>query len=181
MTTQAWEHQQRFLEVKQLWQSLVPSKTLANSRPVFIAQNILWIATPSTTWSQHLNLQRYRLLQRLNSQLTSSLKDLRCSTAYWRHSPAISALADRQALHPSRSPVVATENCPASSDPKLVVAYWLQQHQKRMRDEPCCPRCQASAPSGELQRWGVCSCCFAQQWHQKTQFFIGDQNTLSLD
>lgn len=41
---------------------------------------------------------------------------------------------------------------------------WAAKIQKRAQRLPKCPRCQSPTPIGELQRWGVCSLCIAQDW-----------------
>ncbi|MGB2925988.1 MAG: DciA family protein [Limnothrix sp.] len=167
MSTAAWQHQQRFQQIGKLWPTLLPEKSHTNSRPLQIVENILWVATASTTWSQHLNLQRRTLLKRLNQQISIPLNDLRFSAAHWHHAPAYSPLADVTSPHPSRTvPNRASQYPRQESTPTTAVTRWLKQQQHRHKQDPLCPQCQVPTPAGELERWQMCGCCIAQQWHK---------------
>lgn len=158
----AWQHQQRFTHISQLWSQLLPPKSRTNSRPITIQQNILWVATPNTTWAQHLTLQRTRLLAQLNAHLAQPLTDIRFSAAHWQRSPAYSPQADLNPTHPSTLPPARSVPQARSHDPVAAVQLWLQRHQERFAKLPPCPRCHAPTPKGELTRWQMCVCCAAQ-------------------
>lgn len=169
MSSAAWQHQKRFQQIAELWPTLIiPPKSLAHSRPIHITDNILWIATSSTTWSQHLNLQRRQLLHQLNQQLPEVLTDLRFSAAHWRYKPAYSPLAEEpSSLHPSltnpSTPVITSEQ---EKTAIAAVTQWLERQQDRLQQAPLCPKCQVPTPQGELDRWQMCSCCTAQKWYK---------------
>ncbi|NJN72095.1 MAG: DUF721 domain-containing protein [Limnothrix sp. RL_2_0] len=168
MSSAAWQHQKRFQHIAALWPTLVSSKNLAHSRPIHITDNILWIATSSTTWSQHLNLQRRQLLHRLNQQLPETLTDLRFSAVHWRYKPAYSPLAEKpSSSHPSLSNPLDPVIKPAPQVTAIAaVTQWLERQQDRLEQAPLCPKCQVPTPQGELNRWQMCSCCTAQKWHK---------------
>jgi predicted nucleic acid-binding Zn ribbon protein len=168
MSSAAWQHQKRFQQIAELWPTLIPPKSLAHSRPIHITDNILWIATSSTTWSQHLNLQRRQLLQQLNQELPETLTDLRFSAVHWRYKPAYSPLAEEpDSLHPSlTNPLAPATNSEPKKTAIAAVSRWLERQQNRLQQLPLCPQCQVPTPQGELDRWQMCSCCTAQKWHK---------------
>ncbi|MBV5261896.1 DUF721 domain-containing protein [Synechococcus moorigangaii CMS01] len=172
----AWAHQKRFTAVSQRWQQVLPPKSLANSYPIQILDDVLWVATPNHTWSQHLNLQRQRLLAQLNRELTPPLQDIRFSTIHWHRKPAYSPqAADPQAPHPSDVPPKAiAPHHPPAQDPVTAVRQWAATQQQRLADLPPCPRCHRPTPSGELQRWQMCIVCIVQVWQaSQTDFCLG--------
>ncbi|AFY36941.1 protein of unknown function DUF721 [[Leptolyngbya] sp. PCC 7376] len=169
MHQKAWEHQQHFQTLTTLWQQQLPTKTILNSRPHSIQNKILIVSTSNNTWSQHLTLQRINICTKLNTKLKPSqtLEDIRFTTAHWHQKPAYSPLADPDLLHPSRtdspSPKRSRRN---TQSPSNAVRSWLEQRQQQFKNQPLCPKCQAPTPSGELERWKVCRCCVAQEWHR---------------
>ncbi|WP_024545966.1 DciA family protein [Picosynechococcus sp. NKBG15041c] len=174
----AWSHQKRFAAVAQCWQEILPQKSLANSLPVQIIDDVLWIATPNHTWSQHLNLQRRRILHQLNAQIDPPLKEIRFSTVHWHRKPAYSPLAaDPNLPHPSQIPLSETIQAIApcdSQDPVAVVRHWAETQQKMLAGLPPCPRCHRPTPPGELTRWQMCTCCIVQVWQtEQSDFCLG--------
>ena len=177
MSRSAWAHQRRLQTIITTWQKILPSKTRQNSRPYGIQENILLIATKNSTWSQQLKLQRLRILQQLNQQLTEPLTDLRCSSTYWQQSPAYSPLADPELPHPSRTPQSPTPQANQSDTPTAAVLAWFDQKQARLQQSQPCPQCGALTPQGELDRWQQCSCCIAQKWHLSKEIFPDTPST----
>ncbi|MEB3225617.1 MAG: DciA family protein [Synechococcus sp.] len=171
----AWAHQKRFTQVTQCWQKISSPKIRANSDPLQIIDDVLWIATSSHTWSQHLSLQRQRFLFQLNADLNPPLKDLRFSTVHWHRKPAYSPLAaDPNLPHPSTIPI--TPQPPVISpkkpqDPITAVQRWAATQQKRFANLPACPCCHRPTPPGEIERWQMCSICIVREWQQEQADF----------
>ena len=171
MDQQAWQHQRRLQAITDLWQTQLPKKAQQYSRPHSIKDNILFVATANTTWSQHLTLQRLNILAKLNAQLTPDLplEDIRFSTVHWQSKPAYSPLADPDSPHPSHigdRPSRPPSPRPHDQSPTEAVRAWLTHQQHQLKDQPLCPECQTPTPQGELDRWQKCRCCIAQQWQQ---------------
>ncbi|ANV89649.1 hypothetical protein AWQ24_02820 [Picosynechococcus sp. PCC 8807] len=175
----AWAHQKRFTAVNKRWQKILPKKSLANSHPIRIIDDVLWVATPNHTWSQHLNLQRRRLLAQLNAQLNPPLKDLQFSTVHWHRRPAYSPLAaDPNLPHPSQIPPrpdqpQRPDTRQTNQDPLEAARHWAETQQQLFAGLPACPRCQRATPPGELQRWQVCSFCIVQVWQEQQPLGLG--------
>lgn len=171
----AWQHQRRLQTTITIWQTITPHQTQQNSRPQSIQDNILLIATKNKTWSQHLTLQRRRLLQQLNQHLTQKqtlpLTDLRFSSTHWYKRPAYSPLADPDLPHPSRVPQPPIPRQNPKNSPSTAVRAWFEQKQARLKQASPCPECGALTPQGELDRWQQCGCCIAQKWHHTKDIF----------
>ena len=177
-----WEQYQQYRCLLQGWQAVVDRKIAENSRPLYVAREILWVATSSSTWAQELSLRRYNLLKKLNTQLPFQLVDLRCSPAWWHQETLTSAnsLSQDRQQHPSKvefdlttSPSInnnlqkSNSDCQQSQQLTASFQRWAQTMQGRSRNLPLCPQCHSPTPNGELQRWDVCYYCAAQKWSEK--------------
>lgn len=172
MSQQAWQHQRRLKAIADFWSTQLPKKAQQYSRPHSLKDNILFVATANSTWSQHLTLQRLTILTKLNAQLTTDIpiKDIRFSTVHWQSEPAYSPLADPDSPHPSHigdRPSLTPVPRPHDQSPTDAVRAWLTHHHHQLKEQPLCPECQAPTPQGELTRWQMCRCCIAQQWYQQ--------------
>ena len=167
LNQRAWKQQKQLREISLLWQEILPVKTTANSRPYSIKNKTLLVTTRNSTWSQHLTLQHLSICTKLNDKLasTESVEEIRFTTAHWQQKPAYSPLADPDLLHPSRLDSLKRQSLRRNSQsPSNAVRSWLQQQQEQLQDEPLCPNCKVPTPRGELERWGMCRCCIAQEW-----------------
>jgi predicted nucleic acid-binding Zn ribbon protein len=162
-----WETQKQYLHILNLWQKLVSPQISQHSRPSHLTQQVLWIAVSSSVWSQHLSLQRYSLLKKLNAHLDLTLSDLRFSPALWYQNSA-HLPADQAHLKPTSHPSQVVRNTPVSPDfpqgdtPLSAFHYWQHCLQVRSQEFPLCPLCAIPTPQGELDRWHKCFICFTK-------------------
>jgi predicted nucleic acid-binding Zn ribbon protein len=157
----AWEKQRQYLLVRECWVKTVNSTIVQNTRLLSLDRHLLFIATPSAAWAHNLSLQRYQLLQRLNSQLPFVLADLRFSPVGW-HTNSSKLQVSELIEHPSQLKNTNYESIePAPSPtPAASLARWLSVVAARSQFLPLCPQCQTPTPDGELDRWQVCTYCF---------------------
>jgi predicted nucleic acid-binding Zn ribbon protein len=166
-----WEEYQQYRLLLKIWSEIIDSKIGNNTHPLYIARNILWVATSSSTWAQELSLRRYMLLKQLNSKLPFQLLDIRCSSARWHQSNYSSSVATSKYTqpqdHPSKvsinSTALSQNPLPSSNNLQLAVESWAKTWKMRSRSLPSCPQCYCPTPTGELERWGYCYHCIAQE------------------
>ena len=167
--------QQRNQRLLKAWVEAVGPVVAAQTRPLSMHNELLRVATSSAAWAQNLVFERQRILAKLNVILSSSLTDIRFSSAEW-HAPLRSALTEALQVqlwqqHPSRLTNAVRAGVPRPkqstghlTDPLLAFQYWQALMQARSHNMPFCPQCQCPTPSGELERWALCSLCAAKQW-----------------
>lgn len=167
-----WEKQRRFDELVKCWFQVIDNPKVAqNTRPYCLRDDTLIINTSSSVWSQHLSLQRYTLLKKINVRISQPIQDLYFFSAKWiPYTPVTEQQADTSNIHPSLIEINNnyTKNKPEqplikSDTPEETIKQWFINLQKNAELLPLCPQCQASTPEGELERWGICACCFAQK------------------
>lgn len=158
-----WEEQELYQQALKSWSLVVTPQEAVNSHPLYISRQILWIATSSSVWAQHLSLKRLSFLKKLNSCLVKGqLNDLRFKSTAW---PIVSqtSYVPECSPHPSTLPVKdlqsSLDDIPKTTEVITVFERWVKIRALRYQDLPLCPNCQAPTPPGELQRWGVCGCC----------------------
>lgn len=173
-----WEKQRRFHELANCWYQIIPPRIAQNTRPYCLKEDTLFISTSSFSWSQNLSLQRYSLLQKINHRVSQPIKALSFSSARWypyTESNHLTKQVDDNKIHPSiitnqdnlteimekRSPSNLPSN--PSTNPQSALQEWFNHIQQKNQSYPSCPNCQALTPQGEIDRWGVCACCFAQK------------------
>ncbi|MBF2021777.1 MAG: DUF721 domain-containing protein [Hydrococcus sp. C42_A2020_068] len=170
-----WEIQQQYRHLLQCWETVVDPKVVRQTRPLYIARNVLWVATSSSVWAQNLSFQRYSLLKKLNALLSEPLTDIRFSTAQWHNSKRLTDSAPKsisQEKHPSAIEMISqpplTELPKAGKTPEAAFQSWAAVIGARSQNLPLCPRCQSPTPPGELERWSVCAHCIAKQWSSES-------------
>lgn len=158
-----WEEQELYQQAFKSWSLVVTPLEAANSHPLYISRQVLWIATSSAVWAGHLTLKRLFLLKKLNSYLVKEqLSDLRFKHTAW---PVVSqtSYASESSPHPSLLPIKdlksLIDDIPKTTEVMNSFERWAKIRAIRYQDLPLCPRCQAPTPNGEIQRWGVCGCC----------------------
>lgn len=171
-----WQAHQQFQQLLAHWSRAVGLAVAAQTRPLKIRQQVLYVATSSAAWCQTLTFERQRILAKLNPLLPEPLVDIRFSTAQWHqqgqpHSErqktdiwhdhpsriaANSALLPQQVLQPPADSIAAFEN-------------WAKLVKRRSQHLPPCPGCNCPTPEGELQRWSVCACCAAKHFSTSSQ------------
>ena len=170
-----WETYSQYRRLLGCWSEVVGEKVAPQTRPLYIARQVLWVATSSSVLAQELSLQRYSLQKKLNAHLPQPLADIRFSSAKWhsqtttRASAFSNSSSSDEQEHPSQLETAAdlsSLNLTEESDPQAAFQRWAEIIRRRSRALPPCPQCQAPTPPGELQRWQVCACCAAKQWAQ---------------
>jgi predicted nucleic acid-binding Zn ribbon protein len=160
-----WEIQKQYLKILALWPDLVSPKIAQNSRPSHLTQQILWIGVSSSAWSQHLSLQRYSLLKKLNSHLDLTLTDLRFSPALWYQnlsSKDENLQGKSLSSHPSKiqtDPEILTQ-LPKGETVLQAFDRWQKFLSLRSPQLTPCPQCKIATPQGEIDRWEMCCMCF---------------------
>jgi predicted nucleic acid-binding Zn ribbon protein len=157
----AWTTYHQYCQVQTCWKSVISPKFLNKTRPVGISYQVLWVATESAAIAQHLTLQRYTLLKRLNRQLSEPLKDIRFSSVQW-----VQASTEILPQNPSNLQELKPniDNSPSKSPetPKsLDQAFqgWANVIKQRSQQFPLCPYCHSPCELWELERWTKCSYC----------------------
>ena len=175
----SWRERQQFKRLLAHWSELVGPVVALQTRPLGIQRGVLNVSTSSAAWAQNLIFERHRLLEKVNSQFSVPLRDIRFSTAQWqtsRQKGNDSALEEEQSSpwqdHPSYladKPAV-TDNrkkrhfeIQPPQTPQAAFQSWAEAVRQRSQNLPLCPQCACPAPPGELKRWSVCALCAAKQ------------------
>jgi predicted nucleic acid-binding Zn ribbon protein len=170
-----WENYRQFCSVIDCWQTVVGEKIANNTRPIYIARKVLWVATSSSVWAQTLSMQRYTLLKKLNLQLSDRLSDIRFSSAQWYQNTNLQkdaiASVETTKKHPSRINLdysqLPLNKPPENNTPQVALARCNEAIKRRSQHLPFCPQCNCPTPFGELERWGLCCHCAAKKWSEK--------------
>jgi predicted nucleic acid-binding Zn ribbon protein len=168
-----WQEYQQFQRLLTRWAEVVGATIALQTRPYAISNDVLYVATSGSVWVQELQFKRRLILKKLNAELSTSLNDIRFSTAKWQqHSP--SAPGQSTTLSPTweEHPSYCLEDESAAPDEQManpknaqsVFQRWSIAIQARSHSLPLCPQCHCPTPPGELQRWNVCGLCAAKQW-----------------
>lgn len=180
-----WEKQRQYRILLQCWQKVVQPQVARETRPLYIARQVLWVATSSSVWAQTLSLQRYTLVKKLNPQLPEKLTDIRFSSAQWYDHNCAANSQFTNPAHPNQphpSQVVLADNSDsvnnlAGKTPlDSARQNWLSAIQGRLRQLPLCPQCQSPTPEGELERWGQCACCVSAHWSSSSSEKLGTKD-----
>ncbi|MBS3025774.1 MAG: DUF721 domain-containing protein [Dolichospermum sp. DET50] len=157
-----WQ-KQVFPRLVKCWVEVVGTPIAAQTRPLSIQRDVVWVATSSAAWAQNLTFVRKNILVKLNHKLSTSLVDIRFSTAEWKNS---STTGTQITVSASEHPSYVADDLTADSlvTPNLDNALgafenWAKMMQMRSHHLPLCPQCQCPTPPGELERWDVCSLC----------------------
>jgi predicted nucleic acid-binding Zn ribbon protein len=168
-----WQSQRRYRQVLQSWETAIEPKIAQQTRLLYIARNVLWVATANAVWAQTLSLQRYSLLKKLNAHLEKPLGDIRFSPAQWHNSKPLASNTSSPEKHPSaieiEEPPLVDRSSSASKTPKEAFKRWAALIESRSQNLPLCPCCQSPTPEGELQRWEMCAHCIAKEWASDRQ------------
>jgi predicted nucleic acid-binding Zn ribbon protein len=168
----AWKARQQFQQLLDCWATVVGQAVAAQTRPLSLRRQVLYVATSSSAWAQNLAFERHRILQKLNPLLEVVIIDIRFSTVQWysdhQQKSVITETSQTWQTHPSQISVHKLN--PASlvfaqpSDPQTAFQAWVRVIKQQAQKLPLCPQCQCPTPSGELERWSVCGHCAAQGW-----------------
>lgn len=167
-----WAEYQRYCRLCQYWDKIIDSNVAPHTRPLYVQRNLLWVATSSAVWAQHLSLQRYSLLEKINTQFPREpLVNIRFSSAQWHDSPLFTG-TPLESSHPSE---IALPNPPPQTSPEQLATTpeaafqrWTELIKARSQGLPLCPQCHCPTPPGELKRWSLCMHCATQQWQKNS-------------
>ncbi len=165
-----WDEYRHYLEICEIWSTIVPEKAASHSKPLYVQRDMLWIATSSSVWSQQLSFQSYSLLKQLNHRLSASpLQKLRFSPAQWhdsqRHQQS-SSLERKQSFFSYTEAISPKGNSPRT--PEAAFQRWTDAIAHHLNGLPLCPQCHCPTPSIELERWSKCYLCITQHWQTKS-------------
>lgn len=167
-----WEKQRKYHQLTKCWYQIVNPKIAQHTRPVSFRDEILYIACPSSSWAQDLNLQRRSLIMKINRRLDFPVQDLHFATVKWYQNQSLTPFPeDSLSQHPSTIVNGESLNLLPSNNPQEILQRWLNTIKKRWENSQICPLCHTHCPSGELQRWGFCAICFqkkAAKYEEKT-------------
>ncbi len=163
----SWDKYQQYRALLQCWETVIEAQIVQQTRPLYIQRQVLWVATSSAVWAQQLSLQRPTLLQQLNAHLREPLVDIRFSSANW-YAANLEMSASSLEAHPSsvetQGEFSSKDISPTETTPQAAFQRWANVIQARSQHLASCPRCHCPTPSGELDRWSVCSHCAVQRW-----------------
>jgi predicted nucleic acid-binding Zn ribbon protein len=171
----AWKAQQQFQQLLDCWAQVVGKAVAAQTRPIALRRQVLYVATSSSTWAQNLAFERHRILQKLNPLLGMAISDIRFSNAQWYSSQKTAWVSTETSQiwqqHPSQlktGSVKATDLLPVQPhDPQTAFQTWEKVIKLQSQKLPLCPQCQCPTPAGELERWSICAHCATKAWgHQ---------------
>jgi predicted nucleic acid-binding Zn ribbon protein len=172
----AWQAHQQFQQLLASWSRAVGLAVSAQTRPLKVRQQVLYVATSSAAWAQTLTFERKRILAKLNPMLPEPLVDIRFSTAQWsrpeQSDAGQSETTDVWNHHPSRiapnASLIPQQTIQPPESPTAAFEHWARLVKGRSHHLPQCPCCHCPTPEGELQRWSVCACCAAKQFSHRT-------------
>jgi predicted nucleic acid-binding Zn ribbon protein len=177
-----WEQYQQYCQLLQCWPKTVTEDTARFAHPLYIKQEVLWVAAANSARAQELTFQRYSLLKKLNSQLSFSLKDIRFSPSGWKNKlestqnrDAVATIAKNDRTYePKERSLVESKAIDSQGlieaiqqDPQAIVRRWIELAKTKDRQWQSCPECGASTPEIELKRWNLCHHCIAKKWSTK--------------
>lgn len=174
----ARRQQQQFQRLLAAWAEIVGPAVAANARPVSIRRQRLVVATASPVWAQTLAFERHHILKKLRHRFPDfPCQDIQFSMAQQRWSkPDLDGASSSETQiasaalwrqHPAR---VKGGRFPRQAVPQSAAEAfqaWETKVRSRSQNLPHCPRCRCATPPGELERWGVCSLCVAQDWSKQ--------------
>ena len=164
-----WQGVREFRRLLKYWPEIVGASAAKHTRPYAAFQDVLYVATSSSTWAQELKFKRRTILKKLNLRLSIPLTDIRFSSAQWQEESASeTSSANRlfDSWHDSPEPIAPSDTTPPDSPNNLKSIFqdWAEDMQTKVQTLPLCPQCQCPTPAGELERWDVCALCAAKQW-----------------
>lgn len=172
-----WQTHHQLQHILTHWSEIVGFAVAAQTRPVAIQRQVLYVATSSPVWAQNLAFERRHILDKLNASLARQpLAEIRFSTNQWHRRaqpPGDRPQSDPLwAQHPSRVQPLSSKRSSQSpsdiKDPKAAFNAWSTTIKIRTQSLPRCSSCQCPTPIGELERWSVCALCAAQTWSKRT-------------
>lgn len=172
--------QRQWRSLLTLWPSLVGEQLATQTKPLRLQDQVLQVSVANPVLVQTLMFQRSAWSKKLNRALGEELvTDLRFSTIGW-HSPSrdVPTVIPEQP-HPCRWEATTAPKPKSrllNKDPIAAFAQWAQQVRDRAKDLSNCPRCGSFITPGELARWGICSCCYAQGQFEQSRAGHLDHN-----
>ncbi|MEL4895984.1 DUF721 domain-containing protein [Crocosphaera sp. Alani8] len=166
-----WDEYRRYVEICEIWSTIVPKPAASHSQPLYVQRDMLWISTSSSVWAQQLSFQSYSLLKQLNHRLSASpLHKLRFSPAQWHNHPSQqhpSYVTTKQNLFAHTDGVSPIEKS-ITTTPEEAFQRWTTAIAHHLQHLQLCPQCHRPTPDIELERWSKCYLCITQHWSTKS-------------
>lgn len=160
-----WENQRVYQDIVSCWSQIVTGEAAKHSRPVNLARQTLWVATANSVWAQSLSWQKLSILKNLETIAPHRVGKIYFSSAHWGKRGVSVASETDQSRHPSAlGPLTWEIPSNPPTNPEAALASWKAKIEKRNKNLPLCPSCQAPTPPGEINRWGVCAYCVSKEW-----------------
>lgn len=164
-----WQGVREFRRLLKYWPEIVGATAAKHTRPYTAFQDVLYVATSSSTWAQELKFKRRTILKKLNLQFSIPLTDIRFSSAQWQEELASESsstnfpldLSNNSSENITSSDVTSTD---LSDHLKPIFPDRTEARRVKVQTLPLCPQCQCSTPTEELRRWHVCALCAVKQW-----------------
>ncbi len=165
-----WEEYRRYVEICDIWPTIMPKKAASQSQPLYIQRDILWIAVSSSVWAQQLSFESYSLLKQLNYHLSGSpLHKLRFSPAQWHPHRDQEQPSSPDQARSFFSYIDAVKPSPQTPQtPEEAFQRWTKAIAQHLDTLPLCPQCHCRTPAIELERWSQCYLCITQHWQTKS-------------
>ncbi|KAM3101591.1 DUF721 domain-containing protein [Phormidesmis sp. 146-12] len=156
-------------QVIRKWSEVVGAIVSQQTRPIALKRGTLKVATSNAVWSQNLVFERQRILEKLNTTLSTPIADIRFSTTDWHKVDFVEEMPEIWAEHPSRVEPTSfkldkADKLDKAKSPEAAFQNWVAVVQHRGDRLPLCPQCQCPTPIGELERWSMCAVCVAKRW-----------------
>lgn len=155
-----WEKQQLYQRLLESWSVVVTPQAREHSRPLYISRQVLWVATSSAVWAQHLSLLRMSLLKKLTPLLGNEpLSDIRFSCVNWHNQSLTATRIDSSSILEQHPSSIIIEPRQSKEHYESAFESWTSFRNSLSQHLPLCLECQCPTPPGEIARWGVCSYC----------------------
>ena len=175
-----WQEWREFEQLLNSWTTVVGFVVSKHTRPLYVRDRVLQVATSTSVWAQQLTFERSRILQKLNPRLDRPLKDIRFSSSRWHSIPKPTSRIAPSTTPKSLKKPSPPQNVESTADsegestdsqdtvqtPQEVFERWAQKIRARSRGLPLCPECNCPTPPVELQRWSMCAPCRAKKAQQ---------------
>ncbi|BDA39912.1 DciA family protein [Candidatus Atelocyanobacterium thalassae] len=160
-----WIDYHRYMEICNIWKAIVTHDILINTDILSISQDIVYIATSSSGWSQELSFQQYSLLKKINQHLlVTSINKLHFSSAKWSEKKLFKSppyKKEKACFFSHKNSYSSVSKITIRKDETAQEAFekWTMAVKNKLTSFSICPKCQRPASLRELQRWSKCYLC----------------------
>lgn len=157
-----WDKHIQYYQLRTSWYEVVNEKIAQYTQPVFLQDEVFFVAVKNAVWAQDLTLQRLNFLRKINSRSETPIKDIRFITAKWLENYLKNLPQEEEKSLKGEGEFNPLENYQMQpcDEPKQALNQWLEMIKTRNSLAKTCPKCERFCPEKELQRWGFCALCF---------------------